>query len=347
MQGVNMKKIYVMLTFIMVTALLLPACAPAKANCAREEVFCVGLVTAIGTIDDKSFNQSAWEGVQRAQKDLGAHVEYMETDGVRDYAGSIATFGEQGYNVIVTVGSALGETTIKARATFPEADFIGVDQFQSATVDGVAGITFAEDQAGFLVGAMAAMMSQSNKIGAVCGTDAVPSTWRFGEGYKAGAAFADQFKGVTTDVLVVYHNDVDRAFTDPEWGALTAKNLLDQGADTIFSCGGATGDSAITAAAQAGAYAIGADTDQYLSLPEAAPRLLSSAMKYVTPSVLELIKLSREGRFPSGNFSGSVGYAPFHDLEEEVPDSVKKMMEQINTGLLNGSIKTNVPPVSQ
>ncbi len=148
---------------------------------------------------------------------------------------------------------------------------------------------------------------------------------------------------------MVYHSDVelDQAFTDPEWGASTAQDLLDQGADTIFGCGGSTGNGAITAAAQAGAYAIGAETDQYLSLPEAAPRLLSSAMKHVAPGVFELIKLSREGQFPSGNFSGSVGYAPFHALEQEVPHSVKKMMEQINTGLLNGSIQTNIPPVRQ
>jgi basic membrane protein A len=88
--------------------------------------------------------------------------------------------------------------------------------------------------------------------------------------------------------LVVYHSDVelDQAVTDPEWGASTAQDLLDQGADTIFGCGGSTGNGAITAAAQAGAYAIGAETDRYLSLPEAAPRLLSSAMKHVAPGYL-------------------------------------------------------------
>jgi basic membrane protein A len=341
-----MNKLYRILAVLLLHAMLLPACAPARADCSREDVFCVGLVTSVGTIDDKSFNQSAWEALQQAEKDLGAHVEYIETTGAQDYAGNISTFGDKKIDVIVTVGSALGEVTVAAAATYPETDFIGVDQSPVETVDGLAAVNFAEDQAGFLVGAMAAMMSKSNKIGAVCGSEAVPAAWRFGEGYKAGAAFADQFKGITTNVLVAYHSDVDlhQTFTDPDWGAATARSMLDQGADTILGCGGATGNAAITAAAEAGAYAIGADTDQYLSLPEAAPRLLSSALKLITPSVFELIKLSKEGQFPSGNYIGSVGYAPFHELEHEVPDSVKQMMEQIKTGLFNGSIQTKVVP---
>jgi basic membrane protein A len=342
-----MKKLYVLLAALLVAALILPACAPAQADCTDEEVFCVGLVTDVGKINDKSFNQSAWEGVQRAESELGATVQYIETTDAKDYAKNIGTFGDAGYDVIVTVGFALGEATAAASATYPEVDFIGVDQFQAETVDGVAGLNFPEDQAGFLVGALAAMMSESNKIGAVCGTDAVPPVWRFGEGYKAGAAYADGMSGETTEVFVVYHSDVgfDKTFTDPEWGASTAKSMMDQGADAIFGCGGITGNGAITAAAQAGAYAIGVDTDQYLTLPEAAPRMLSSAMKLITPGVFDLVKLSQDGQFPSGNYFGDAGYAPFHDLESEVPAEVKTMLEEINAGLLDGSIKTEVPPV--
>jgi basic membrane protein A len=315
----KMKKTFLMLAALLVAAMFLPACAPAAPDCASEEVFCVGLVTSVGTIDDKSFNQSAWEAIQQAEKDLGARVDYIEAADSGEYARNIAGFGEQSYDVIVTIGSAPRESTIAAAATYPETDFIGIDQLQAETIEGVAGLNFAEDQAGFLVGAMAALMSKSKKIGAVCGSEAVPAAWRFGEGYKTGAAFADQFKGVTTDVLVIYHSqvDLDQTLADPEWGAATARSILDQGADAIFGCGGITGTGAIIAAAEAGAYAIGADTDQYLTLPEAAPRLLSSAVKQITPSVFELIKLSREGRFPSGNYFGSVGYAPFHDLEQE------------------------------
>jgi basic membrane protein A len=343
-----MKKLYMILAALLIAAMVLPACAPAAAaDCTSEEVFCVGLVTDVGKINDKSFNQSAWEGVQRAEKELGARVQYIETTDAKDYAKNIGTFGDEGYDVIVTVGFALGEATAAAAATHPETDFIGVDQFQAEEVDGVAGLNFPEDNAGFLVGALAAAMSESNKIGAVCGTDAVPPVWRFGEGYKAGAAYADGMLGTTTEVFVVYHSDVgfDKTFTDPEWGAQTAQSMMDQGADAIFGCGGITGNGAITQAAQAGAYAIGVDTDQYLTLPEAAPRMLSSAIKLITPGVFDLIKLSQDGQFPSGNYFGDAGYAPFHDLESEVPAEVKTMLEEINAGLLDGSISTNVPPV--
>lgn len=342
-----MKKLHVLFAAFLTVAVLRPACAPAVPDCTSQEVFCVGLVTDVGKINDKSFNQSAWEGVQQTEKELNARVQYIETSDAKDYAKNISTFGDEGYDLIVTVGFALSEAKVAAARTYPEVDFIGVDQFQAETVDGVAGLNFPEDQAGFLVGALAAAMSKSQKIGAVCGTDAVPPVWRFGEGYKAGAVYADQLKGTTTEVFVVYHSDVgfDKTFTDPEWGAATAESIMDQGADVIFGCGGITRYGAITAAAQAGAYAIGVDTDQYLTLPEAASRMLTSALKLITPGVFELIKFSRDGNFPNGNFFGDAGYAPYHDLEDDVPAAVKAMMEQINAGLHDGSIQTNVPPV--
>ncbi|OQY89563.1 MAG: BMP family ABC transporter substrate-binding protein [Anaerolineae bacterium UTCFX1] len=342
-----MKKFYGLFAALLVAAMILPACAPAEVDCSKEDVFCVGLVTDVGKINDKSFNQSTWEGVQLAKQQLGANVQYIETSDAKDYEKNIATFGDANYDVVVTVGFALGEATIAAAAKYPNIKFIGVDQLQAETVNGVSGLSFPEDQAGFLVGALASMMSKSHKVGAVCGTDVVPPVWRFGEGYKAGAAYADGMNGTSTEVFVVYHSDVgfDKTFTDPEWGAQTAKSMMDQGADTIFGCGGVTGNGAITAAAQAGGYAIGVDTDQYLTLPEAAPRMLSSAMKLITPSVFDLIKAAKEGTLQSGNVYGPAGYAPYHDLDGEVPAEVKTAMEKINADLLSGAVTTNVPPV--
>jgi basic membrane protein A len=343
-----MKKLYTLFAVLLVAAMLLPACAPAEADCTSEEVFCVGLVTDVGKINDKSFNQSAWEGVQQAEKDLGAKVQYIETADAKDYAKNIATFADANYDVIVTVGFNLGEATRTAAGTYTDVRFIGVDQDQfEGTIDNVTGLVFPEDNAGFLVGALAAMMSESHTVGAVCGTDAVPPVWRFGEGYKAGAAYIDGMMDSTTEVFVVYHSDVgfDKTFTDPEWGAQTAQSMMDQGADAIFGCGGITGNGAITAAAQAGAYAIGVDADQYFALPEAAPRMLSSATKLITPGVFDLVKAAQDGNAPSGNYYGTAGYAPYHDLDSEVPADVKSEMEKIFNGLADGSITTNVPPV--
>jgi basic membrane protein A len=329
------------------TATAAPVVEITQADCVKPEVFCVGLVTDVGKVNDKSFNQSAWEGVQKAKTDGVADlVQFLETSDAKDYAKNIATFGDAGFDVIVTVGFNLGEATAAAGALYPNIKFIGVDQFQAATVKGVTGLNFPEDNAGFLVGALGAMMSKSHKIGAVCGTDVVPPVWRFGEGYKAGAAYADGMNKTTTEVFVVYHSDVgfDKTFTDPEWGAQTAKSMMDQGADAIFGCGGLTGNGAVTAAAQAGAYGIGVDTDQYLTLPEAAPRMLSSAMKLITPGVAELIAAAKAGTITDGNVFGKAGYAPFHDLDSAVPAEVKAAMEKISAGLIDGSIKTGVSP---
>jgi basic membrane protein A len=332
-----------------------PAAAATLEDCVKPEVFCVGLVTDVGKVNDKSFNQSAWEGVQQSNTDGVADlVQFIETADAKDYAKNIATFGDAGFDVVVTVGFGLGEATAAAALTYPDIKFVGVDQFQAwpytdDAADDVAnltGLNFPEDQAGFLVGALGAMMSESHVIGAVCGTDVVPPVWRYGEGYKAGAAYADGMNGTTTEVQVVYHSDVgfDKTFTDPEWGAQTAKAMMDNGADAVFGCGGLTGNGAITAAAQAGKYAIGVDADQYLTLPEAAPRMLSSAMKLIVPGVAELIAMAKDGSIESGNFVGSAGYAPFHDLDGSVSAEVKAAMEKLNTGLLDGSITTGVAP---
>jgi basic membrane protein A len=340
-----MKKLHVLFVVFLIPIFLLSACAPARPNCESEEIFCVGLVTDIGKINDRSFNQSAWQGVQRAQKELGALVQYIETADVRDSYKNITTFANENYDVIVTVGFSLGEATRTAAEAYPDIKFIGVDQDQfEGTLDNVAGLVFPEDQAGFLVGALAALMSETHKVGAVCATDDIPPVWRLGEGYKAGAAYADEEKGLKTDVLVMYHNDVsfETTFVDPEWGEASANAMVKEGVDVIFGCGGVTGNGAITAAARAGIYAIGVDTDQYLTLPEVAPRMLSSAMKLITPGVFELLQSARNGNFPSGNYLGHVTYAPFHDLDNQVPAEVKAAMEQINAGLLDGSIDTNV-----
>jgi basic membrane protein A and related proteins len=345
----TMKKLCSMLVPVLMVALLLPACAPAKPakpGCTSEEVFCVGLVTNVGKIDDQAFNQAAWEGLQKAEKDLGAQIHYMESVKAEDYARNISTLANEGYDVIVTVGVTLAAETVAAAKKYQDIDFIGVDQFQAETLPNLVGLNFPEDQAGFLVGALAAAMSKSQKIGAVCPSEAIPSAWRFAEGYKAGAAYADQLKGIPTEVMIMYHLDDEKDLTDPQWGDSVARSMRDQGVDVIFGCGGQIASGALTAAAETGAYAIGADTDQYLSLPEAAPRMLSSAIKHITPEVFELIQFSKNGEFPSGNYFGKVGYAPYHDLEGEVPLAVKTIMEQIEAGLLDGSIQTNVPSVS-
>jgi basic membrane protein A len=182
-------------------------------------------------------------------------------------------------------------------------------------------------------------MSRTGTIGQVLGADIVPPVVKFGKGFEAGAKYANP----DIKVLTWYHpGGVARAFTDPEEGKRQALQMIAQDADVIFGAGGQTGNGALQACADKNVLAIGVDTDQYLTLPQVQNVLLTSAMKLITPSVFANIKIAKEGSFKGGNVIGDVGLAPYHDLDEQVPESVKERLQQIDEGLKDGSIRTNV-----
>lgn len=357
-----LKRITLSALLIMLMGLVMVACSPAADepsapadtaetddpvvgdadDCSSPDVFCVGLVTDVGSVDDRSFNQSAWEGALQAQTALGARVSFIETSDARDYQANIALFAEDGFDVIVTVGFALGEATIEAAAMYPDIMFIGVDQFQVETIPNVAGLIFPEDIAGFLGGALGGMLTESNIIAAVLGTDLVPPVVAFKEGFENGARF------VNPDIQIIstFHpGGLDVAFTDPEWGASTAAQAIGLGADFVFGAGGNTGNGALVeVAGYDGVYCLGVDTDQWFTVPAAQPCLVSSAMKLITPGVFELIEAAQDGNFPGGNYVGEVGLAPFHDFEDQISDEVKERLAEIDAGLRDGSIPTGYNP---
>lgn len=318
-----------------------PTEAPAAEAPAEATSFKIGLVTDVGRVNDRSFNQSAWEGVLKAQADLGLtddDVKYIETQDTKDYADNMAQFIDAGYNVIVTVGFALGDATIEAATNNPDIMFIGVDQFQGEALPNLAGLIFHEDQSGYLAGVLAASLSKSGTIAAVLGTDLVPPVVAFNEGYIAGA------KSVNPDIDVksTYHpGEISQAFVDPEWGAATAKQAIDQGADVIFGAGGITGNGALQeVATHEGLYCIGVDTDQWETVPAAQPCLVSSAMKLIVPGVSELIAAAHAGSFTGGNVFGAAGLADFHDFDSVIPQEVKDLLIATKAGLDDGSIST-------
>jgi len=345
-----MKKLWFTIVVVLIAATFLPACSSSPPDCTRPEIVCVGLVTSVGKVDDHAFNQSAWEGVQQAEEEELVHLaRTIESVDGRDYDENIAAFADAEYDVIVTVGSALGQATTAAAEEYPQVYFIGVDQFQEAGAEkpNLAGLVFPEDQAGFLAGALAAQMTATGKVGAVLGADAYPPVWRYGEGFRAGARYINP----EIEVIVAYNNDADfdEASFDPDWGAMTAYTMIDEGFDVLFGGSGTTGDGAVVAAVQRGIYAIGSEMDRYYLQPEAAPLLLSSAVKLVSPGTYALIVLAAAaqagtGAFPGGNYTGECGYAPFHDLDSQVPAEIKARMEEINQGLHEDTIKTEVPP---
>ena len=260
------KRFAVVFSMLLVLAMVLSACtavpaAPAQpaadAGAAGEAAapasdIKIGLVTDVGRVNDRSFNQSAWEGVVQAATALGLTegegYKYIETQDSKDYADNIQQFIDAGFNVIVTVGFAMGEATAKAAAENPDIYFIGVDQFQGEPIANVTGLVFNEDQSGFLAGALAAQLSKSGTIAAVLGTDLVPPVVAFKEGYELGAKYINP----DINLISTYHpGEISQAFVDPEWGAATAKQALDQKADVIFGAGGQTGNGALQEVASA------------------------------------------------------------------------------------------------
>lgn len=360
------RKLLVLLSMLLILAMALAACpapapaapaaeapaaateapaAEAPASAAPAAAFKVGLVTDVGRVNDRSFNQSAWEGVQAFAAANGMTEEdfrYIETQDSKDYADNMQQFIDNGYNVIVTVGFALGDATTAAAKENPGIFFIGVDQFQGEALPNLTGLIFHEDQSGYLAGVLAARMTQSGTIAAVLGTDLVPPVVAFNEGYVAGATATNP----DINIISTYHpGGMDIAFVDPEWGAATAKQALDQGADVVFAAGGLTGNGGlqeVAAAAESGAevYCIGVDSDQWFTVPAAHPCLISSAMKLITPGVVELITAAQSGNFPGGNYFGGSGLAPFHDFEDKIPQEVKDELVGIKAGLDDGSIST-------
>ena len=313
-----------------------------EGDCPGADAFCIGLVTDTGKVDDKSFNQSAWEGALEAAQATGGYAKYIETVDPKDYATNIGQFVSGGYDVIVTVGFLMGEATVEAAKANTGVQFIGVDQFQAEEIANLTGLVFPEDKAGYAAGYLAGLMTKTNKIGAVLGTDTVPPVKLFGEGYKAGALAANP----SAEVTLVYH-EPNNAFNDPEWGAAEAKKQLEQGYDVIFGAGGNTGNGALIEIAKApGAgetiFCIGVDTDQFFTVPEAAKCLLTSAEKKLTLGTKDLIVMAKDGKAPGGNYFGLTGLAPYHDTEAVVPEEVKVKVEEVIAGLDAGTIATNV-----
>lgn len=332
---------------VSILALVLAACSSGAdqaddSNCADAEVFCIGLVTDIGKVDDKSFNQSAWEGALAAAEELGGVAKYVETVDTKDYANNIAQFTDKSYDAIVTVGFLVGEATAAAAQANPNIHFIAVDQFQAEALPNVTGLIFPEDQAGYAAGYLAGLMTKTNKLGQVLGLQILPVE-KFALGFENGAKASNPNVSVTT----VYHPPADNAFADPVWGGQEARKQLDQGADIIFAAGGGTGNGGlIEIAKDPGAgesiFCIGVDTDQWNTVPEAHPCLITSAMKLITLGTSELLTQVFDGSVAGGNYVGEIDLAPYHDFEDVVPDEVKDAVADVVAGLKDGSIQTGV-----
>ncbi|MEA3336536.1 MAG: phosphate/phosphite/phosphonate ABC transporter substrate-binding protein [Chloroflexota bacterium] len=309
--------------------------------------YLIGLVTDVGKVDDGTFNQYAYEGMTSAAEKYGAETSFIETAQPTDYEKNIEQFAQEGYDMIITVGFMMGETTEKMAQKYPDINFAIVDFAYGDYPDNLQGMVFREDQAGFLVGALAGMMSETGTTGIVAGME-IPPVKKYRNGYEHGV----QYVCADCDTLGVY---ID-SFTDPARGKTAALSQVSEGADVIFGAGGPTGSGGILGAAQEGVYVIGVDQDEYFTTfkggaAEGANMLLSSAMKRVDNAVFNAVKSQVRGNFKSGTAlyeaaNQGVGLAPFHDTESAISDEIKARLDEVLQMLASGELETGVDPVS-
>lgn len=273
----------------------------------------IGMVTDIGQLEDKSFNEFSWKGVQEGAGAVGGSSQVIVTKDIADYAQNIQSFVDQKYDVIVTVGFLIGTETLKKAKENPTIQFFGVDQFVADPAPpNYQGLLFNEAQSGYLAGIVAANITKSNKIGAVGGRSDVPPVVAFIKGYENAAK--KEKSGI--QVVINYTED----FNAPDKGEASARTMIGQGVDVIFQVAGLTGAGALRAACSARIWGIGVDVDQYQSLPDARQCIVTSAEKKLLIANREAVKRWKNtGKLQSGNFTNDakndgIGYSPIRNL---------------------------------
>jgi len=315
----------------------------------------IGMVTDVGTLDDKSFNEASWKGTQDGASQTGSPApQNIVTKTPADYGPNIQSFVDQKYDVIVTVGFALGDATLKAATANPNVKFIGVDQFICVPKDAAdktcagtppanyQGIIFKEQQAGYLVGIVAGSLSKSKVIGAVGGINTIPPVVAYIKGYENGAHSIDP----NIKVLEQYvSTDITKAFNDPTTGKAIAQQMIGQKADFIFQVAGLSGSGALEAAcATPNTYGIGVDVDQAPAFPN-LKCVLTSAEKHLALAVAKAINGVAKGTDKGGNqtFDASsdpvgVGVSDFHDLKSMMTPDLQKKIDDALAGMKAGTV---------
>jgi len=302
----------------------------------------VALVTDTGKINDGTFNESAYKGGIRASKELGLKFDYKEAASKDGFNDDISYFVDQGYNMIITVGFQMLGQTKTAAEKYPDVKFAIVDVGYDEYPDNLNGLLFAEDEAGYLAGTLAASVTTAKKVGVVGGMSVIPPVQRFVNGYVNGVLAACPTCTATCTFI--------ESFTAGKTGAKVAEDMIAAGADVIFGAGGPTGSGGVLAATKKGKYGIGVDTDEYYTTYKAGAEtsstlLLSSAIKNIEEAVFQAIKSESDGKFEAGTLTfkasnDGVGLSAYHS--DAVTDAVKAKVDTVLKGLADGSVKTGV-----
>lgn len=313
----------------------------------------VGLVTKPGIVDDGGLNFMAHEGLSLAARQYGVDYTFIETAQPADHPINLEQFARQGYDLVVAVDDTLSEarggespiaqSVLAVAQKYPGVRFAIVNFAGEELTEEVLGVTFAEDQAGFLAGALAGLKTQSRTVGFVGGVES-PTTRRYRNGFENGARYVCG----DCNVIGVY---ID-SFSDPARGRTAALSQIGEGADVIFGAGGLTGAGALTGAAEDGIFVIGAEEDQYRTTFEdgaidGADMVLSSAIKRVDVATYDLVEALIRNNLAGGittyeAANDGVGLAPFHETEGAILASAKAALEDIRQQLASGELSTGV-----
>ncbi|MBT8328865.1 MAG: BMP family ABC transporter substrate-binding protein [Desulfofustis sp.] len=291
----------------------------------------IAMVTDVGGVNDQSFNQSAWEGLKRAEKDFGIKVAYKESKQDADYAPNMETLTDAGYDLIWGIGFLMGDAIKETAEINPDQKYAIIDfSYGDETPQNVACAVFQEEEPSFLVGYIAGKMTKSNMVGFVGGIK-FPLIEKFEYGFMAGVKLANP----DAEVLRQYAE----SFTDAAKGKAITNNMYQQGADIVFHASGGVGDGVIEAAKEKGKWAIGVDKDQNFLAPD---NVLTSAMKRVDNAIYDIGKRLIAGEFAGGETvvynlkNDGVGIAPTSD--KHVPAKILKEVDDLVAKIKAGEI---------
>ena len=347
-----------------------PTPAPPSPTGSPSAEWKVGVVTDVGTVDDKNFNEYSYVGAQNGAAAVGAteEVGVAVPDDASQYASLIQDFLDQDYNIIVTVGFALADATAVAALANPDVWFIGVDQAPCIDEAGApdptftcagsgdvgtllpnfVGLQYAEDQAGYLAGIVAASISENANIGAIGGINVVPAVVRYLQGYELGAQSVNPDITVNSDYVST--SDFGVAFNDPAAGKTFAEQFIDTNdPDVLFQVAGKTGNGVLEAACEAGIHGIGVDVDQWLSLDAdnnpAYQCIVTSAEKKLASSVEQTIVAIDAGTQAAGlSFfnaaNGGVGISPENSGAGLITAEIQTLIDDALAGMIDGSLVT-------
>ncbi len=366
------KKLYLIFAVILMASMALAACQkatptpapvveqPTKApeptavpptavppTAVPEKVYKICQVTDTGGIDDKSFNATAWKGVEEAIAEFGVEGKYLESQQQTDYEKNINAFIEDGCDLIVTVGFLLGDATQALAEANPDQMFSIVDYGYDPVIPNVLAQVFDTDQAAFLAGYVAAASTKTGKV-ATFGGIQIPTVTVFMDGFWYGVQYYNEKKGANVEVLgwdpAAQTGQFTGNFESLDDGRTLGQTFMDEGADIIMPVAGPVGQGTAAACQERGdAWVIGVDDDWTQTVPQFADVILTSVLKKMNSTTLQATKMVIEGTFAGGFVTGTlensgVDIAPI--AASALTPELTAELEEIRAGIISGEIKT-------